>query len=40
MVELVGNALAEGGWAVSKRHRELERKAANALPDASRVAGA
>jgi UPF0042 nucleotide-binding protein len=40
MAEMVGNALADAGWAVSKRHRELERKAAAALPDASRVAGA
>ena len=32
--ELVGNALAEAGWAVSKRHRELERRAADAQPDA------
>ena len=30
MAELVGNALAEAGWAVSKRHRELERRVADA----------
>jgi UPF0042 nucleotide-binding protein len=40
MAELVGNALAEAGWAVSKRHRELERKAAEAQPDATKVADA
>lgn len=28
MTELIANALAETGWAVSKRHRELERRAA------------
>ena len=27
MTEMVANALAETGWAVSKRHRELERRA-------------
>ncbi|MEF3048288.1 RNase adapter RapZ [Pseudotabrizicola sp. L79] len=27
MAEMVANALAEKGWAVSKRHRELERRA-------------
>lgn len=36
-VELLGNVLAEAGWAVSKRHRELERRAATDMPDASRV---
>jgi UPF0042 nucleotide-binding protein len=40
MAELVGNALAEAGWAVSKRHRELERRAADALHDARKVADA
>lgn len=40
MAELVGNALAEGGWAVSKRHRELERRAAEPQPDAAKVATA
>jgi RNase adapter protein RapZ len=38
MVELVGSALAEAGWPVSKRHRELERKAASCQPDAMKVA--
>jgi RNase adapter protein RapZ len=36
-VELLGNVLAEAGWAVSKRHRELERRAATEVPDAIRV---
>jgi UPF0042 nucleotide-binding protein len=40
MAELVGNALAENGWAVSKRHRELERRGAEGSPDAARVADA
>jgi RNase adapter protein RapZ len=40
MAEMVGSALAEGGWPVSKRHRELERKAATGQPDAMKVAGA
>lgn len=40
MAEMVGSALAEAGWPVSKRHRELERKAATAQPEATRVAGA
>ena len=40
IAELVGNALAEAGWAVSKRHRELERRAADAQPDARKVADA
>jgi RNase adapter protein RapZ len=38
MAELVGNALAEAGWAVSKRHRELERKVADAAADPRKVA--
>jgi RNase adapter protein RapZ len=38
VAELVGNALAEAGWAVSKRHRELERRAAAGQPDATKVA--
>ena len=38
VVELVGNALADAGWPVSKRHRELERKAASGQPDATKVA--
>jgi UPF0042 nucleotide-binding protein len=28
VAEMLGKALAEAGWAVSKRHRELERRAA------------
>lgn len=40
MAELVGSALAEAGWAVSKRHRELERRVAEGQPDATRVADA
>lgn len=32
VAELLGNALAEAGWPVSKRHRELERRAAAVLP--------
>lgn len=40
MAEMVGSALAEAGWPVSKRHRELERKAAAMQPDAIKVAGA
>jgi UPF0042 nucleotide-binding protein len=40
MAEMVGSALAEAGWPVSKRHRELERKAATVLPDATKVASA
>ncbi len=30
VAEIMGNALAEAGWAVSKRHRELERRAVSA----------
>lgn len=40
VAELVGNALAEAGWPVSKRHRELERRAAAGQPDAIKVADA
>lgn len=40
VAELVGNALAQAGWPVSKRHRELERRVASGQPDALRVAGA
>ena len=40
MAEMVGNALAENGWAVSKRHRELERRVAVGAPEATRVAEA
>jgi RNase adapter protein RapZ len=40
VAEMVGSVLAEAGWPVSKRHRELERRGAEAQPDATRVAGA
>ena len=40
VAEMMANALAEKGWAVSKRHRELERRGAVAQSDATRVAGA
>lgn len=40
MAEMVGSALAEAGWPVSKRHRELERKAATLQPDAMKVSNA
>jgi UPF0042 nucleotide-binding protein len=40
IAEMIGSTLAEAGWPVSKRHRELERKAAAQQPDALRVAGA
>jgi RNase adapter protein RapZ len=40
VAEMVGSALAEAGWPVSKRHRELERRGAVAQPDATRVARA
>lgn len=30
--EILGDALAENGWAVSKRHRELERRASQTAP--------
>ena len=40
MAEMVGSALAEAGWPVSKRHRELERKAATVQPDAMKVSHA
>jgi RNase adapter protein RapZ len=36
VAEKLGNVLAEAGWPVSKRHRELERKAAAASEKASR----
>ncbi|MEH7829788.1 RNase adapter RapZ [Gemmobacter denitrificans] len=32
VAEIMGNALAEAGWSVSKRHRELERRSAAARP--------
>ena len=35
IAEMLGNSLAEAGWAVSKRHRELERRAASPLLSAS-----
>ena len=38
VAELLAKDLAKAGWPVSKRHRELERKAAAGSPDASRVA--
>ena len=37
VAELLAKDLAKAGWPVSKRHRELERKAATALPDATKV---
>ncbi|OYW58239.1 MAG: RNase adaptor protein RapZ [Rhodobacterales bacterium 12-65-15] len=40
VAERVGSALAEAGWAVSKRHRELERRAADGQPEASKVTDA
>ena len=35
VTETLADALAEKGWAVSKRHRELERRAATTVPPAS-----
>lgn len=35
LVEMLGNVLADAGWAVSKRHRELERRAASGQPSVS-----
>ncbi len=32
VAEIIGNALAEAGWTVSKRHRELERRSASGRP--------
>lgn len=40
VAELIGNALAAAGWPVSKRHRELERRAASGQPEAMKVADA
>ena len=40
VTEMMANALAEKGWAVSKRHRELERRGAVAQSETMRVAGA
>jgi RNase adapter protein RapZ len=38
LVEMMGDALAQTGWAVSKRHLELERRGpAAAAPDAPKV---
>ncbi|WP_112311911.1 RNase adapter RapZ [Pseudogemmobacter bohemicus] len=37
MVELMGSALAQAGWPVSKRHRELERKAGEMPGPADKV---
>jgi RNase adapter protein RapZ len=37
VAELLSKDLAKAGWPVSKRHRELERKAAAGSPDASKV---
>lgn len=40
MTEKVAKALAEAGWQVSKRHRELERRAGPGVPDAGMGQGA
>jgi len=37
VAERVGSALAEAGWPVSKRHRELERRAADGQSEGSKV---
>ena len=37
VAELLAKDLAKAGWPVSKRHRELERKAAAGSPDTSKV---
>ncbi|HMS93976.1 MAG TPA: RNase adapter RapZ [Tabrizicola sp.] len=37
IAEMVGNMLAEAGWPVSKRHRELERKVAGTEPEARKA---
>ncbi len=39
MAETLGQALAENGWRVSIRHRELERSAAHAAPTPARPTG-
>lgn len=39
MAEMLGAALAQAGWPVAKRHRELERKGAGSAP-VGRVSGA
>jgi RNase adapter protein RapZ len=40
VAEILAKALAEAGWPVSKRHRELERRAASQPPLATGVTGA
>jgi RNase adapter protein RapZ len=40
VVEMVGNMLAQAGWPVSKRHRELESPAAEARPDEKKTGNA
>lgn len=40
VAEILAKALAEAGWPVSKRHRELERRAASQPPSATGVTGA
>ncbi|HMO72875.1 MAG TPA: RNase adapter RapZ [Paracoccaceae bacterium] len=40
LVETMANRLAVAGWPVSKRHRELERRAAAQAPHADKVIGA
>ena len=37
VAEMVGNMLAEAGWPVSKRHRELERQAGTVQPQAAKA---
>jgi UPF0042 nucleotide-binding protein len=37
VAEMVGNMLAEAGWPVSKRHRELERQAGTMQPQAAKA---
>ncbi len=39
VTETLGNALAENGWTVSKRHREMERRAAHAVQPVSGTTG-
>lgn len=40
VAEMVGSVLADAGWPVSKRHRELERRGAEAPSDVMKVASA
>jgi len=40
VAEIMAKALAEAGWPVSKRHRELERRAVETPPGANGVTGA